>query len=160
MIFLPIKPEYAFAIHNREKKVEFRKVKIKRRTEKYCIVYASSPVKKIIGYFEIEKIEENSPAKIWNEYSDRGAISSEAFNAYYKGNSTAVVFKIKKYVPLKEPVDPRDKISSFSIPQSFCYLEKAQVKQLFAGKNEESIPMEYVADEKDSMQPSLRMCYT
>jgi predicted transcriptional regulator len=48
MILLPIKPKFAFSIESENKKVEFRKLNFKNRRSDICIVYASSPYKKII----------------------------------------------------------------------------------------------------------------
>lgn len=129
MIFLPIKPKYAFAIHSGEKKVEFRKVTFSRE-ERFCIVYASSPVKRIIGYFELTNIEKGSPKKIWKKYRDVGCISEKDFFAYYSNSEMAVAIEIKDYTPLKSEVDPRLKLENFKVPQSFRYLKTHEVKNL------------------------------
>lgn len=143
MIFLPIKPKFAHAIHVGKKKVEFRKVKLNKDKEKYCIVYASSPKKRIIGYFEIDDFDIDEPNKIWKKYSHEGGVSRKEFLNYYAGTKTAVVFKIKEYFPLDE-IDPKEKIKSFSIPQSFCYLNTKQVRDLFSGTNMDKVPMIYL----------------
>jgi predicted transcriptional regulator len=55
---LSIHPKYAHSILNGDKLVEFRKTKFKKPV-KYCLIYSTSPDQKIIGFFEIKKIEEN-----------------------------------------------------------------------------------------------------
>ena len=130
MIFLPIKPEFAFAISSKKKKVEFRKVKFKKQDIKYCLVYASSPYKKVIGYFEIEKVDEESPSKAWKKYQAVGQISKKKFEEYYKDSEVAYVIKIKKFFELKQHVDPKEKIKDFEIPQSFKYLSEQELESL------------------------------
>ena len=58
-VLLSIKPEYASAIANGIKKVEFRK-RIFSETVERAFVYSSSPVKKIIGSFFVSHIERDT----------------------------------------------------------------------------------------------------
>ncbi len=55
--FMPIKPIYAEKLIKGEKKYEFRKTAI-RSDLSHIIIYATSPVKKIIGIAEIKGIQE------------------------------------------------------------------------------------------------------
>jgi predicted transcriptional regulator len=55
-VLLSIKPEYANKIFDGSKKFEFRRTIFKESSVKTIVVYASSPVKRIIGEFEIENI--------------------------------------------------------------------------------------------------------
>lgn len=136
MIFLPIKPDYAFAIKNGEKKVEFRKVPFRNRTTNKCVVYASSPYKKIIGYFCFEQIDEGSPSKIWEKYKSIGCIQKSDFDKYYQGTRKAYAIKISNFVASEKPIDPQKKIAHFSIPQSFKYLSVKEIQQLFSEKSD------------------------
>ena len=58
-IILSIKPEFAAKIFEGTKKYEFRRAIFKNKNVKKVVVYASSPVQKIIGEFEIEDIIKN-----------------------------------------------------------------------------------------------------
>ena len=51
-VVLSIKPEFANKIFDGSKKFEFRKVIFKNEKIKTVIVYASSPVQKVIGGFK------------------------------------------------------------------------------------------------------------
>ena len=57
---LSIKPIYANQILAGTKKVEFRKRKFKEEVRKVYI-YASVPVKQIVGYFTFSTIDEDTP---------------------------------------------------------------------------------------------------
>ncbi|MFA6038692.1 MAG: hypothetical protein WCV62_01640 [Candidatus Peribacteraceae bacterium] len=129
MIFLPIKPKYALKIHQQQKLVEFRKVGFKRASN-ICVVYASSPVKKIIGYFVIEEVTEGTPGMIWKKYSRQGCISKAEFYEYFASCEKAFAIKIKSYHALEEEIDPRERIQDFHIPQSFRYLSDSEQKHL------------------------------
>ena len=51
-ILLSIKPEFSEKIFNETKKYEFRKRVARKKVEK-IVVYATSPVKKIVGEVEV-----------------------------------------------------------------------------------------------------------
>ena len=55
-VLLSIKPEFAEKIFDGTKKFEFRKTIFKNNNVQKVIVYASSPVQKVIGEFSIEDI--------------------------------------------------------------------------------------------------------
>ena len=129
MVFLPIKPRYAIAIKNRDKKVEFRKAKFKNRETDYCIVYASSPLKKVIGYFRFREIDEGKPSNIWKKYNKIGAIDKKHFYEYFGNRDKAYAIKIEEFFPT-ETIDPKERIKGFSIPQSFRYLSVEETKLL------------------------------
>ncbi|HVW67098.1 MAG TPA: hypothetical protein VHA78_05235 [Candidatus Peribacteraceae bacterium] len=129
MIFLPIKPKYALQIHQLNKLVEFRKVGFKRNSD-ICIVYASSPVKKIIGYFVIEEVAMGTPNTIWRKYGRHGCISRAEFYEYFGSSEKAFAIKIKSYHALDQEVDPQERIRNFHIPQSFRYLSDSEQRHL------------------------------
>lgn len=130
VILLPIKPKYALAIKDLKKKVEFRKIRFKNELIKSCLVYASHPLKRIIGYFEFTTITEGHPREIWEKYSKLGGITKKDFFSYYKGSKRAYAIKIDKFVPFIEPINPFQKIDNFKVPQSFKYLSEDKLNTL------------------------------
>jgi len=120
---LPIHPEYAFAILRGEKKVEFRKRPFRRNVD-FVAIYATAPVKRIIGVFRIEKIEEGSPSSIWRRFHSIGCISRQAFRRYYSGAKSAVAIQVSEVRELPEPICLSQLDSVSGPPQSFVYLCK------------------------------------
>ena len=66
-VLLSIRPEYAEKIFNGKKKYEYRRVIFKNRNIHSIVVYATKPIKKIIGEFEIDEILSDRPNKIWEK---------------------------------------------------------------------------------------------
>ena len=122
-VILSIKPIYAQAIMSGTKKVEFRKKIFKRPVDK-IFVYSSSPEKKIIGFFTIKEIIENSPEKLWNEFNQVGGIEKKDFFNYYQGSETGFSIKISEVEKFENGIDPADFFENFCAPQSFIYLEE------------------------------------
>lgn len=131
MILLPIKPEYAFAIQRNEKKVEFRKMNFRNLNSDICIVYASSPYKKIIWYFKIKNILEENTKDLWSKYKAIWWIKKKDLDFYYKDKEKWYVIEIAEFFSLEKHVSPKDLISDFVIPQSFKYLNDNEKKILF-----------------------------
>ena len=77
-VILSIKPIYAQAIIAGTKKVEFRKKIFKREVEK-IFIYSSMPKKKMIGYFTILDVIEDTPINLWNEFKEVGGITEKDF---------------------------------------------------------------------------------
>jgi predicted transcriptional regulator len=121
-IVLSIRPQYAEAIFSGKKTVEFRKASFPKRV---CnmVLYATAPVKRIVGIVKVKAVVVLSPEGAWRRYRKRGAIDKEAFDAYYAGAKKAVCLEIGKVRRLAEPVDPKTVIRGFQAPQSFRYLD-------------------------------------
>ncbi|XCF05572.1 hypothetical protein ABI125_12665 [Tamlana crocina] len=125
-VILSIKPIYARAIMSGTKKVEFRKKIFKRPVDK-IFVYSSAPEKKIIGFFTIKEIIENTPTKLWREFGDVGGIEKNDFFNYYQDSKTGFSIKISKVEKFEKGIDPTEYFENFYPPQSFFYLEQKTV---------------------------------
>jgi len=64
-ILLSIKPKYAEMILSGEKKYEFRRSIFKNPNVRKVVIYASSPVSKVVGEFEVDDILSFDIAKLW-----------------------------------------------------------------------------------------------
>ncbi len=136
-VILSIKPIYAQAIMSGTKKVEFRKKIFKRPVDK-IFVYSSSPEKKIIGFFTIKEIVENSPEKLWEEFNKVGGIEKADFFNYYQDSKTGFSIKISEVEKFGDGIDPADFFENFCAPQSFIYLEEKtamNMEEKTAGNN-------------------------
>ena len=118
---LSIKPEYANAIFDGTKCVEFRK-QLFLRPVQYVIVYASSPEQKVIGYFEIERIDSGKPLGMWKRYRGCGGISFADYKSYYGDSPVAVVYVIKKSHELLDPISLNKLKRGLKAPQGYYYL--------------------------------------
>lgn len=121
-VLLSIKPEYANKIFSGEKKYEFRKIDFKNRLIETIVVYATMPIGKIIGEFDIKQILKDKPESIWEKTKDYSGIDKSFFNDYYNGKEFAVAIEVDKPRLYDEPINPKDEYENFVAPQSFRYL--------------------------------------
>lgn len=125
---LSIKPIYAKQILAGIKKVEFRKRSFKEKVRRVYI-YASVPVKQIVGYFTFTEIDEDTPANLWEKYKDVGGIAKEDFFSYYANNERGCAFVIKTVTSFKQGKNPNEFIDDFVPPQSYVYLDFNSTKE-------------------------------
>jgi predicted transcriptional regulator len=120
-VLLSIKPEFADKIFDGTKAYEFRKSIFKNTAIKKIVVYSSSPVKKVIGEFEIEDILIHDPITLWNKTKESAGISEDFFFKYFNDKTEGYAIKIKNIKRYKKPKCIR---ADFNLapPQSFAYL--------------------------------------
>lgn len=120
-ILLSIKPQYAKAILENQKKYEFRKRRCKGSVNK-IIFYATAPESKVVGEAEIEEILEDTPDKVWGLTKHAAGITYTQYCAYYQGYSKAIAYKLRNTIIYKEPRPLLD-YGIKHVPQSFIYLD-------------------------------------
>ncbi|MCZ2248211.1 MAG: ASCH domain-containing protein [Bacteroidia bacterium] len=120
-VLLSIKPEFAFKIFEGKKKFEFRKVIFKNPNVKTVVVYASSPVQRVIGEFEIADILSYDPSEIWRQTKKYSGISEDFFYEYFADREIAHAIKIKNPKKYKQPLHLQDNYNVVP-PQSYVYL--------------------------------------
>jgi len=121
-VVLSIKPEFAFKIFEGTKKFEFRKAIFKNSNVKSVIVYASSPVQKVIGEFEIGEILNDDLDTLWNRTKKYSGITEDFFYEYFSEKETGFAIRVKKKKKYKVA---KCLWSDYKLnpPQSFAYLK-------------------------------------
>jgi predicted transcriptional regulator len=122
-VLLSIKPKFAEAIIDGRKRYEFRKIKFANKDINRVCIYATSPVKKIIGVFKISNIIEDRPHALWDRLKDHAGISEEEFFNYFSNSEKGFALEIKDVEKFENPIDPNALIPNFVPPQSFYYIK-------------------------------------
>lgn len=122
-VLLSIKPEFAEKIFNGTKKYEFRRSVFKKQNVKTVVVYASSPVKRVIGEFEIENILNDDIQQLWNKTKEFSGISENFFFEYFTNKEKGYAIKIRKARKYDKELSLKDDFNA-TPPQSFMYLEE------------------------------------
>lgn len=121
IVLLSIKPEFAYKIFDGTKRYEFRRNIFKRKDIRKILVYASSPVQRIIGEFEISAILHDDVERLWNVTKHEAGISKESYNQYFENKKKAFAIKIGSTTLYDTPISLSD-INVDYAPQSFFYL--------------------------------------
>lgn len=121
-VLLSIKPEFVKKIFSSEKRYEFRKVIFKNKDIKKVVIYASSPVSKIVGEFTIETVVQDKPETIWELTKNYSGVNEDYFKQYFKGKNKAYAIKVKRVVQYQKSIELNE-IGVKCPPQSFMYLK-------------------------------------
>jgi predicted transcriptional regulator len=82
-------------------------------------------VGKIVGKFEVKRINQDTPQMLWNKYSDCAGIVESEFFEYFKGVDSGYAIEIKNFQPC-EPFNAEALIPNFQPPQSYIYVPKKE----------------------------------
>lgn len=122
-VLLSIKPEFVEKIFAGTKKYEFRKSLFRRSDVKFVVVYASAPVKRVVGEFEIDNILSGELDEIWERTKQYSGISKDFYDSYFGNRTIAKAIKIGNITKFKK----FKFLSEYNIiqaPQSFCYISE------------------------------------
>lgn len=120
-------------IQNGVKRVEFRRNRLAREVS--CVViYATSPIKRIVGICEVEQVVRDTPSNLWANHGANGGISREALLKYLAQLALATAIIIRKFHPFADNLDLRA-IGVKKAPQSFQYLNAGALFKLRQHEN-------------------------
>lgn len=122
-LLLSIKPEYAEKILDGRKRFEFRRIVFRDETVRNVLIYASSPVSKIIGEFEIDGILSMSKYDLWRETQHYAGISWDVFKKYFDGKDECHAIRVANPKRYEVPLNLYQAVQLKRPPQSFAYVE-------------------------------------
>ena len=120
-VLLSIKPEFVEKIFAGTKKYEFRKSLFKRCGVKYVVIYASAPIKRVVGEFEIDEILSDDVNIVWELTRKHSGITKAFYNSYFQNRKTANAIRIG-HLTKYEKARPLSDYNIHQAPQSFCYI--------------------------------------
>lgn len=121
-ILLSIKPEYVDKILSGEKCFEFRKTLPKNPNVKTVVIYATKPVGKIVGEFDIDDIVSHTPNDLWEKTKDKAGISKKFFLEYFVDKKVAHAFKVGSVKIYDQQLNIEEFCNRKFPPQSFFYI--------------------------------------
>lgn len=123
-VLLSIKPEYAEKIFSGLKQFEFRKAVFRNPAVKTVVLYATKPVGKVLGEFDIEEILAETPNTLWSMTSKFAGIPRQFFNEYFRGRQTAYAIRVREARRYDTPLTLGAFLDNGVAPQSFCYIDR------------------------------------
>lgn len=119
-VLMSIHPQYVNRILSGEKKYEYRKVKCDKAVES-LLIYATTPVKKVVAEVEVIDVMTGDPDKIWTVTKEFSGIGKPEYDKYYNDRKIAVAYILGKVNAFDEPKE----LSEYGIaspPQSYVYV--------------------------------------
>jgi predicted transcriptional regulator len=129
VVLMSIHPHWASAIMEGRKRVEFRRSRFGRPVS-HVVVYATSPVRRVVGYFEVSDLVDAAPAELWEMFADVGEIGADAFDGYFDGAESGVAIRVGRVSGLSTPIELEELIPSAVPPQSYRYADRGVIVEL------------------------------
>jgi predicted transcriptional regulator len=105
---------------NGNKRFEFRKVPCRKEVDK-IIIYATSPVMKVVGEADVIGVIVDLPEQVWELTSEYAGISKPFYDQYYEDREIAVAYRLGNIRKYKQPLTLAN-FGLHSAPQSFVYV--------------------------------------
>lgn len=125
---------YAELLLNGDKTVELRRIRPQAEPGTLVIVYATSPLRAVLGTCIVKTIGTEAPNVIWDLHGPKTGIPRRDFDTYFQGSRRAVAITVTNPRRLAQPIPLdalREDLGSFTPPQSFRYLTADQARTLF-----------------------------
>jgi len=130
-LLLSIRPKYADLIFNGYKKTELRRVRPRIKKGGIVLIYVSSPVKALMGAFQVQRVIEGTPNYIWKVVGHETGITKKEFDSYYSGLSLGFAISASKIWQLKNPIilaNLKRRWIHFSPPQGYRYINLKEIE--------------------------------
>lgn len=122
-VILSIKPYYADKILKGEKLYELRKNIFKSKDINKVVIYASAPISKIIGEFEIARIHHRHIGDLWELTKLSSGVDKSFFDNYFNKREMGFAIQIKNVLKYNQSYDIKERYG-VSAPQSFTYINE------------------------------------
>lgn len=133
MIVLSLKPRYADAILSGVKTVELRRIEPKISDPTRALIYASTPVKALLGTCIVESVTTDRLAVLWKAYGSRTGLAHAEFRDYFEGLEMGSALALSGARRFGRPIALADLRASRRMerpPQSYSYVDTAIGEQL------------------------------
>lgn len=135
VLVLSLKPLYADAIVSGTKTIELRRTRPSIKVPTLALIYATSPVRSLVGSCCVDSIGSWTLRELWRLASDRAGISRQEFHEYFTGLTEGVALHLSGAQRAETPVSLallRRLVPGFGPPQSFAYLSAADSGRILA----------------------------
>jgi predicted transcriptional regulator len=126
---LSLHPRFARAILEGSKTVELRRARFSADVS-HVVVYATRPVQRVVGWFEVSKVERDRPARLWRRHGPATGISTREFREYFDGAVEGTAISVGHVVALDEPLQ-LGALGHPVPPQSYRYMDEALAAHFF-----------------------------
>ena len=128
-LFIAVKPQYANKLISGQKDIELRKMKPNVQQGDYVIIYASAPIKAVIGFGKVKTIIVCSPNEMWAKHSTHLGIIQEEFYSYYTNHKKAIGIEFEIIKPITPiGLEELKKVdANFHPPQIYRYVTNEEI---------------------------------
>jgi predicted transcriptional regulator len=121
-VIIPISPHFAEKIFEGSKKFEFRKILFNVEKVHKVLLYASSPVQRVVGEFTVGDVLSYPLPILWDKTKAFSGVSEDFFLAYFDNRTIGHALLIKSPIKYENPLSLKEDFGKCA-PQLFTYVE-------------------------------------
>lgn len=133
MVVLSLKPRFAESILSGVKTVEMRRTVPKIVVPTRALLYATTPVRALVGTCIITRVQSAELEILWRESGPRSALHYDEFVRYFEGLDVGTALELTRPRAFSQRIsleDLRAKPRTFRPPQSYAYVDSKTGDQL------------------------------
>ena len=133
VVFLSIRPRFAELIVSGAKSVELRRVRPKVSAGDLVLLYASSPLRELIGVCTVAHVDVAPTSTLWKRHGQKSGLERAEFNSYFEGAARSVAISVRgarRVIRPRTLDELRERLPGFVPPQSFSYISQDDVRRL------------------------------
>ncbi|MCY3559628.1 MAG: ASCH domain-containing protein [bacterium] len=126
MMILSLRPRFADAILSGVKTVELRRTEPGIRVPTLAFVYASTPVRALLGTCVVTSVESGHLGALWRVHGAGSGLDHGEFLSYFEGVEAGTALHLASPRRFSRPiplVELRSRPTGFHPPQSFSYVD-------------------------------------
>ncbi|MGW3427056.1 ASCH domain-containing protein [Streptomyces melanosporofaciens] len=130
---MSIHPRFASAILDGTKTVELRRRRVAFPPGTLVVLYASAPEMALVGTVRVDTVVTAEPGHLWESVATRAGITRREYDQYAAGADalSALFLATPSKLPAPVPLTTlRRACSSFTVPQSYRYLNVEELKSI------------------------------
>lgn len=129
---ISIRPRFVEKILAGEKRLEFRRSWASEPID-VLVIYASSPVQRIVAIADVVGVTEGSPTALWGLAQKKGGgVTRQLIYDYFADKKTGFAIELSDVLEFEQPVDPKKLFKDFMAPQSFRYLDPKDYNKILS----------------------------
>lgn len=134
---MSVHPRYATALLDGTKTVEIRRSRTRLTAGDVVLIYATSPVRQLVGAVTVTGATTRAPSTIWGTVGTQTGLRRSEFDSYLDGSATATAISVADRRTFPDPVplaELRARQPGFVVPQSYRYLDSSEARNLLNGE--------------------------
>jgi predicted transcriptional regulator len=134
VLLLSIHPHLARLILQGEKTIELRRRAPRRPPEFWIALYATAPMRALVGLVKASEILVDQPDDLWERVKDGCGLEGEAYRSYFAGANRAIGIRLAGPIPFERPwrlESLRSAWRGFRPPRSYSYLSQDRAEEVW-----------------------------
>ena len=134
---LSIRPRFAEALLDGSKTVEIRRRHAHIASGSLCLLYASSPMRALVGAIHVQQTDTDTPDALWCRWGPQTGLERDEYDAYLAGSSQPCALVVSAATRFAGPValpELRRRQHAFVTPQSYRFLQEGELSSLLNGQ--------------------------